>query len=40
MNEASGSDDDTLATLLDALDMAGSGALYSSPQSTNIVRTL
>ena len=40
MDNAGSRDDDTLASLLHALDMAGSGAGYSSPQSTNIVRTL
>jgi hypothetical protein len=40
MNNAGGSDDDALATLLHALDMAGSRALYGSPQTTDIVCTL
>jgi hypothetical protein len=39
MDDASGSDDNALATLLDALNMAGSGAFYCTPQSTNIVCT-
>jgi hypothetical protein len=38
MNHASGGDDNSLATLFDALDMAGSRALYCPPQTTNIIR--
>jgi hypothetical protein len=40
MNEASGSDDNTLAALLDAFNMTGSSAFYRSPQTTNVISSL